>query len=76
MAENDQALIIARGLVSNLKSSYFQKYKRYEAKIFSEKVNHAIQHFNILNKFETGRAGTLRKIRTLGMDRWNDPTGD
>ena len=32
--------------VANLKSSYFQKYKRYWAKIFSVKVNHAIQHYN------------------------------
>ena len=33
--------------VANLKSSYFQKKKRYWAKLFSVKVNHAIQHYNM-----------------------------
>ena len=54
--------------VANLKSSYFQKYKRYWAKIFSVKVNHAIQHYNA---FWTN----LKRVKLEGPGRlaWNDP---
>ena len=58
--------------VANLKSSYFQKYKRYWAKIFSVKVNHAIQHYNTfwtnLKRVELGH------FEKSGRLAWNDPT--
>ena len=54
--------------VANLKLLYFQKYKRYWAKICSVKVNHAIQHYNT---FWTN----LKKVKLEGPERlaWNDP---
>ena len=54
--------------VANFKLSYFQKYKRYWAKIFRVKVNHAKQHYNTLwtnlKRVELGHW----KIRTFGME--------
>ena len=47
--------------VANLKSLYCQKHKRYRAKTFSVKVNHAIQHYNM---FWTNAGGS----RTLSME--------
>ena len=57
--------------VANLKSSYFQKYKRYWAKIFSVKLNHVIQHLNTfwanLKRVELGH------YEKSGRLAWNDP---
>ena len=60
-----------RNGVATLKSSYLHKYKRYWAKIFSVKVNHAIQHFNTfwtnLKRVEQGH------YEKAGRLAWNDP---